>query len=95
MKNLPFAVFLLALLTACATDDGSRLNPNMMSDEEIVAYNAVQVRVWTEIICIREVSIRSRIRKRHCSTVSEWNERGVSAGEQLNIISFGTPQIFR
>ena len=94
MKNLPFVVLLLVLLTACATDDGSRLNPNMMSDEEIVAYNAVQLRVWTEILCIREVSIRSRIRKRHCSTVSEWNERGVSAGEQLNIISFGTPQIF-
>lgn len=87
-------LFVLPFLVACTATDGDSLNFNLMSDEEIVAYNDIQERIWTEVICIRQVTIRSRIRKRHCMTASQWNKRGISSAEQLNIISFGTPQIF-
>ncbi|MBT3530082.1 MAG: hypothetical protein HOF74_03355 [Gammaproteobacteria bacterium] len=94
-KRLLISFLALMVVSACtATASESGMNFNLMSDEEILAYNATQDRVWDEVLCIREVRIQSRIKKRHCATASNWNKRGISSAEQLNIISFGTPQIF-
>ncbi len=95
MKNIGFTCILLALLAACAANDDSRINPNLMTDEEIIAYNETQDRIWDQIHCTREFKIQSHLKKRYCGTLSQLNRRAASTGEQLNIISFGGPQIYR
>ena len=95
MNKLAISALLLALLGACAATDETRVNPNLMTDEEIIAYNKTQDRIWDQIHCAREFSTRSHIKKRYCGTLSQINRRAASTGEQLNIISFGTPQIYR
>ena len=94
MKILTITGLLLVLLGACAADDGSWVNPNMMTDQEIIAYNQDK-RIWDQIMCTRGFGVRSHIKKRTCGTLSELNRRAAATGEQLNIISFGTPQIYR
>ena len=93
MKYIALVTLFLALLSACVANDDSRVNPNLMTDEEIIAYNQTQ-RIWDQIHCTREVRTNSRIKKRYCATLSELNRRASATGEQMNIISFGTPQIY-
>ena len=93
MKIPAITGLLLVLLGACATDDASWVNPNLMTDQEIIAYNQSR-RIWDQIVCTRGFGIRSHIKKRTCGTLSDLNRRAAATGEQLNIVSFGTPQIY-
>lgn len=94
MQKFAFASLLVIVLASCAANDDSRINPSLMTDEQIVAYNRTQDRIWDQIHCVRETHTRSHIKKRYCATLSELNQRMRDTGEQLNIISFGTPQIW-
>lgn len=93
MKILAITGLLLMLLGACAAGDGSWVNPGLMTDQEIIAYNQDK-RIWDQIVCSRGFGVRSHIKKRTCGTLSELNRRASATGEQLNTISFGTPQIY-
>ncbi len=84
---------LCILLGACAVDE-NRIYPNAMTNEEIVAYNETQDRIWDRIYCLEDVRIDSRIRKRYCATLTELRRRNISA-EQMNNINFGTTGLFR
>ena len=96
MKSLAFFALLLLVLISCAATDDLRVNPNLMTDEEIIAYNQSQDRIWDHIVCAREFRVQSHIKKRYCGTLSELNRRASATGEQLNIISFGGgPLIYR
>lgn len=96
MKSLTHSALLLLVITSCSITDGPRVNPNLMSDEEIIAYNKTQDRIWDHIVCTREFRIQSHIKKRYCGTLSELNRRASATGEQLNIISFGSgPLIYQ
>ena len=86
---------LLLMLNSCIASDSSTVNPNLMTDEEIIAYNKTQDRIWDHIVCAREIRIQSHIKKRYCGTLSELNRRASISGEQLNIISFGGDLIYR
>jgi|TARA_B100000315_G_scaffold245229_1_gene270874 hypothetical protein len=89
-----FIGVLMATLFSCASNGSETFNFNRMSDQEIIAYNRTQDRIWDQIFCVREVRTESRIKKRYCATLSQLNRRMATTGEQLNIISFGTPQIW-
>ena len=93
MKIIACIGLLLTLLGGCAANEDSRVNPNTMTDEQIIAYNKTQ-RIWDQIYCTRKITVRSHIKKRNCATLSQLNRRAAATGEQLNIISFGTPQIY-
>ena len=92
---LPKASLLVFVLSSCATPDSSTINPNLMTDEEIIAYNKTQDRIWDHIVCTREIRVQSHIKKRYCGTLSQLNRRASATGEQLNIISFGGDLIYR
>ena len=92
---LPKAALLVFVLSSCATPDSSTINPNLMTDEEIIAYNKTQDRIWDHIVCTREIRVQSHIKKRYCGTLSQLNRRASTTGEQLNIISFGGDLIYR
>lgn len=94
LRGIAVVAALAVLLAACAANDDGRLNFNLMTDEEIIAYNQTQ-RIWDQVHCTRESDTKSRIKKRYCATLSQLNRRASQTGEQMNIISFGTPQIFR
>ncbi|GIT23102.1 MAG: hypothetical protein CM1200mP40_27840 [Gammaproteobacteria bacterium] len=50
MKSLlPKASLLVFVLSSCATPDSSTINPNLMTDEEIIAYNKTQDRIWDQL----------------------------------------------
>lgn len=95
MKSSILVSLVMPMLLACTVSDDSGINPNLMTDEEIIAYNANQDRIWDHIVCAREFRVQSHIKKRYCGTMSELNRRASANGEQLNIISFGGSLIYR
>ena len=95
MKSLMLVTMAFLVLVACTAADDSRINPNLMTDEEIIAYNQSQDRIWDHIVCAREFRVQSHIKKRYCGTMSELNRRASATGEQLNIITFGGSLIYR
>ncbi|MDA1370684.1 MAG: hypothetical protein O2971_07985 [Proteobacteria bacterium] len=94
MQKIWLTGLLCTLIAGCAASNDTRVNPSLMSDEQIIAYNRTQERIWDQIHCVREMRTRSHIKKRYCATLSQLNRRMSTTGEQLNIISFGTPQIW-
>ena len=56
-----------------------------MSEEEIYAYNE-GLPVLDQIYCIRQASLSSRIRKRHCKTIQEWTDHNASVMSTIDVL---------
>ncbi len=83
MKVSFLVVFSLSLLSACVTP---RPNFELMSDEELYAYNS-SVAPLEQVYCTKEASTGSYIRRRTCTSLAELLNTNVGT---LNIPSSST-----
>ncbi len=84
-KLLLLSIVLIGV--GCANSEQSRLNPNLMTDEEIFAYNRTQANSADHIVCVERSSLGSRLERRECASWSEMNRRMRASGEQLNVVN--------
>lgn len=87
--NLPgricVAIAVVSGLAACQTNSQSFAS---MSEEELFAYNAEQP-LLRQVICVKEQTTSSYIRKRNCQSIQRiLNERS-SSGAMLNVLNWG------
>lgn len=81
-----FVVFtLVSALAACQTPPQRFAS---MSEEELFAYNAEQP-LLKQVICVKEQTTSSYIRKRSCQSIQQLVNERASAGAMLDVLNWG------
>ena len=87
MNRILVSLFLLLILSSCGNTPRT-FTFERMSDEEIYAYNE-GLPLRSQVYCINEASVTSRIKRRNCKTYLEWTEYNTSAISTLNVLNAG------
>ena len=94
MKSRHLHLSGLALLTIILNACSSATVPGdfeRMSTAELMAYNRT-VEFMDQVYCVDEIRTGSHIRRRHCETLHQINERLSKSASAINII--GTAQLY-
>lgn len=79
------ACTLAGVLAACQTTPQRFAS---MSEEELFAYNAEQP-LLKQVICVKEQTTSSYIRKRSCQSIQQIMNERASAGSMLDVLNWG------
>ncbi|MFP6838178.1 MAG: hypothetical protein VB962_01140 [Pseudohongiellaceae bacterium] len=89
MKMISLLSVALFFLVSC---NSAAMNFNVMTDEEILAYNQT-VGQWEQVYCEERASVRSRVPRRRCRTLLQMHQQDVGNVDAINAVSSGKPII--
>jgi starvation-inducible outer membrane lipoprotein len=82
---------LTALLGSACTSATTGRRFEKMSANELMTYNR-SVQFMEQVYCVEEVRTGSHVRRRHCETLYEIQERVAKSASAINIL--GTAQLY-
>lgn len=85
MKNAAILGLLGVLVTACANQPPAF---HRMSEKELMAYNATRP-VEEQVLCTKETSTTTYIRRTRCQTVQQLVNHNIAAVMALDVMNFG------
>lgn len=77
-----------ALVSALAACQSAPQRFASMSEEELFAYNTEQP-LLKQVICVREQTTSSYIRKRRCQSIQQLMNERASSAAMLNVLNWG------